>query len=206
MIIPGILEKTIEKIQKKILIVENQVDLIQIDVADGILVSGKTFLDLEKLASINSKAKLEIHLMVQNPHKYVMKLENVEKYLSQVESDHVFDFIAKSKELGYKTGLSLSPDTPNHVLEPYLEQIDYVQFMGVIPGAQGKPFEPKVLEKIKEFKLLHPRIETQIDGHMNQEAITTIKPLDITHFVVGSDIFNDVDPVSKLKVLQECLI
>ena len=206
MIIPGILEKTLEEIQKKVKIVENHVDLIQIDVVDDILVSGKTFLDLEKLGSVTSKAKLEIHLMVQNPHKYVLKLENVEKYLSQVEGDNVSDFIIKSKQLGYKTGLSLSPDTPNHVLNPYLEQIDYVQFMGVIPGAQGKPFEPKVLEKIKEFKLLHPRIETQIDGHMNQEAITTIKPLDITHFVVGSDIFNDVDPVSKLKVLQECLI
>lgn len=206
MIIPGILEKTLEDIQNKIKIVENNVDLVQIDVVDNILVSGQTFLDLEKLDSINTKCKFEIHLMVENPHKYVFELKNATKYISQIESDHILDFINKSKELGYITGLSINPDTPNHTLDPYLEQIDYVQFMGVIPGAQGKPFESKVLEKIKDFKLLHPRIETQVDGHMNLENITMIKPLDITHFIVGSDIFNDVDgidPVTKLKVLQE---
>ena len=203
MIIPGILEKTLEDIQKKIEIVEKNVDLVQIDVVDNILVSGETFLDLEKLDSINTKCDLEIHLMVENPHKYVFKIKNTIKYLSQIESDHIQDFINKSKYLGYKTGLSISPDTPNYVLDPYLEQVDYIQFMGVIPGAQGRPFEPKVLEKIKEFKLLHPRIEIQVDGHMNLKNIIMIKPLDITHFIVGSDIFNDVGPISKLKVLQE---
>ncbi|MFC1756250.1 hypothetical protein ACFLZK_02555 [Patescibacteria group bacterium] len=203
MIIPGILEKTLEDIKKKIEIVDNSVELVQIDVVDNVLVTGETFLDLEKLDSINTKCDLEIHLMVENPHKYVLKLEKASKYVSQVESDHVQDFIIKSKELGYKTGLSISPDTPNHVLDPYLEQIDYIQFMGVIPGAQGKPFEPKILEKLKDFKLLHPRIETQVDGHMNLKNIIMIKPLDITHFIVGSDIFNDVDPISKLKVLQD---
>ncbi len=202
MIIPGILEKSLAEIQTKVELVEKQVKMVQIDVADGILVDGETFLDLEKLDSIKTNCHFQIHLMVENPHKYTIKLNNAISYLSQLESDHIQDFINKSKNLGYKVGLSISPDTPNHVLDPYLEQINFVQFMGVVPGAQGQPFEPKVLEKIKEFKLLHPSIETQIDGHMDLDTITMIKPLDITHFVVGSAIFNDADPISKLKVLQ----
>ncbi len=203
MIIPGILENSLAEIEKKIQLIGAETEVVQIDVVDGILVGGETFLDLEKLSTIKTPAQLEIHLMVQNPHKYTVRLGNASNYLSQIEAGHIDDFIKKSVGMGYKTGLSISPDTPNHELDKYLEGIDYVQFMGVVPGAQGKPFEQKVLEKIKEFKLLHPNVETQVDGHMNQETIELIKPLDVSHFVVGSDIFNDVNPVNKFKELSK---
>lgn len=203
MIIPGILEKSLDEIETKVRLLGSEAKLLQIDVADGVLVDGETFLDLEKLSKFKTKAKLEIHLMVQNPHKYVFALKNAVNYLSQIEADHIEDFIKKSKQMGYKTGLAISPDTPNHELDKYLSQIDYVQFMSVVPGAQNQPFEAKVLEKIKEFKLLHPGMETQVDGHMNTENINIIKLLDVTHFVVGSDIFNDVDPVKKFKELEK---
>lgn len=203
MIKPGILEKSFQKIEKKVKLLGSEAEMIQIDVADGILVQGETFTDLEELNKIKVKAKFEMHLMVQNPHKYVVKLRNAVSYLSQLEADHIEDYINKSKDMGYKTGLSISPDTPNHELEKYLPLIDYVQFMGVVPGAQNRPFEPKVLEKIKEFKLLHPNVETQVDGHMNEKKIDLIKPLDVSHFVVGSDIFNDVDPVNKFRKLSK---
>jgi len=203
MIIPGILENSLIEIEKKIQLIGNDAEVVQIDVVDDILVTGETFLDLEKLSTIKTGAQLEIHLMVQNPHKYTIRLGSASNYLSQIEADHIDSFIKKSVEMGYKTGLSISPDTPNHELDKYLDEIDYVQFMGVVPGAQGKPFEQKVLEKIKEFKLLHPNVETQVDGHMNRETIELIKPLDVSHFVVGSDIFNDVDPVNKFKELSK---
>ncbi len=203
MIIPGVLEKSLAEIEQKIQLIGGNAEVVQIDVVDGILVEGETFLDLEKLSTIKTPAQLEVHLMVQNPHKYTVRLGNASNYLSQIEADHIDDFIKKAVGIGYKTGLSIGPDTPNHELDKYLGKIDYVQFMGVVPGAQGKPFEQKVLEKIKEFKLLHPDVETQVDGHMNQEIIELIKPLDVSHFVVGSDIFNDVNPVNKFKELSK---
>jgi len=203
MIIPGILENSLTEIEKKIQLIGSEAEVVQVDVVDGVLVPGETLLDLEKLSTIETPAQLEIHLMVQNPHKYTVRVGNASNYLSQIEADHVDDFIKKSVGMGYKTGLSISPDTPNHELDQYLDEIDYVQFMGVVPGAQGNPFEQKVLEKIKEFKLLHPDMETQVDGHMNQETIGLIKPLDVSHFVVGSDIFNDVNPVNKFKELSK---
>jgi len=201
MIIPGILETSLSEIERKIHLVDPTAQLIQIDVADGILVTGATFLELEKLSTIKTSAQLEIHLMVQNPHKYVVKLGNVSNYLSQVEASHIGDFIRKSRGFGYKTGLSISPDTPNQSLETYLDQIDFVQFMGVIPGGQNRPFESKVLEKIKQFKLAHPQMETRVDGHMNLENIKMIKLLEVSHFIVGSDIFNDAQPLNKFKEL-----
>lgn len=202
MIIPGILEKDFQEIQKKIDLLDSHTELAQIDIADGMQVDGKTFLEIGRLNGLNAVIKLEIHLMVQNPAEYVLKIDNATRFLAQVESGDMQDFIDKSKNFGYETGLSISPETPNHFLDPYLNQINYVQFMGVVPGAQNRPFEPKVMEKIKQFRLFHPDMPIQVDGHMNKETIDMLKPLKVDNYVVGSDIFNDVDPIKKLKELQ----
>lgn len=208
MIIPGILEETFEQIKQKADLIDGHAKLIQVDVADGKLVEGQSFQDVGQFNTLKAQANIEIHLMVEDPYELVLKLEKVKRFVSQVESDQekLQDFIDKSKSYGYETGLSISPDTPNHFLDPYLEQIHYVQFMGVVPGAQSRAFEPKVLEKIKEFKLSHPQIPIQVDGHMNEKTIQMIKPLKVDNFVVGSDIFKDADPINKLKELQKlCL-
>ena len=64
MIIPAILEENLDEILRKISLVESIADKIQVDVCDGVFVPEETFLDLAK---INTKAKVEYHLMVANP-------------------------------------------------------------------------------------------------------------------------------------------
>ena len=202
MIIPGILESDFKEVQKKIDLLDNHTKLVQIDIADGVQVEGETFLEIGMLNGLNAELELEIHLMVENPSDYVLRIDDAKKMVAQVEGQNLEDFIEKAKNFGYEIGLSIGPNTPNHFLDPYLQQIRYVQFMGVVPGAQGKPFEPKVLEKIKQFRLFHPDIPIQVDGHVNKKTIKMLKPLKVNNYVVGSDIFNDADPIKKLKELQ----
>ena len=203
MIIPGILENSAEDINSKLRLVENQAKLIQIDVADGILVEGKSLNSPEKYAEINSETRLELHLMVLDPLIYLeSRLVGFSNILCQVEAENIEEFIIKARDYGYRVGLSIKLETPNAALDPYLNQIDFVQFMSIAPGAQGRPFEHKVLEKIKEFKARNPVIETQIDGHMNSETIELVKPLGVDNFIVGSAIFKDENPVQKLQELE----
>jgi len=197
------MESDFQEVQNKIDLLTGHTKMAQIDIADGIQVDGKTFLEVGMLNGLETDIKLEIHLMVEDPFEYLLKIDGAVRCLAQVESQEIQDFIDKSRSFGYETGLSISPETPNHFLDPYLGQIRYVQFMGVSPGAQGRPFEPKVLEKIKQFKLFHHDMSIQVDGHMNQETITKIKPLHVDNFVVGSDIFNSADPINKLKELEK---
>jgi ribulose-phosphate 3-epimerase len=203
MIIPGILETSLSEIIRKVEMMQNVSRVIQIDVADGVLVQGESFRDISKLDNLKTDAGLELHLMVQDPLTYInYQTINIKKMLLQVEADHVKEFLQFCEQLGFDLGLSISPDTPNNELEQYLHLLDYVQFMSVVPGAQGKAFEPKVLEKIKEFKQKHPEMPVQVDGHMDEETIPLVKPLQVDNYVVGSAIFEANDPADKKQELE----
>ena len=128
MIILSILEKTFESATKPVLKGQKYAKKAQIDVVDGKLVEGKTFLDIEKLATIKTPMILEIHLMVSDPMNYLnSKIEGVQSICTQIESmDDLTPFINRSKELGYKVGISVGPDTNYEQLNNYIDKIDFV--------------------------------------------------------------------------------
>ena len=209
MIIPSILEPTFEKVQEKIKIAEGFAPAIQIDIVDNKLVSGKTFLEIEKLDKIETKAKLEIHLMVKNPVEFLnsnrkfipfttVKIRNVNTVFTQpVEPGQMETFFKLAKKLGYKTGISINVDQDNELIDPYAKDIDFAQFMAVIPGKQGNDFIPEVLSKIVAFKKAHPSITTQIDGGVNETTLPQVLKTGVDNVVIGSAIFNSVNPKEK---------
>lgn len=193
MIIPGIFEKDIVEIESKIRQVESLATLVQIDVADGELVDGETFSNLDLLGELEIAVSLELHLMVINPLKHLLeKINNVSRVCSQVEAGDVTrDFIGMSKSLGYETGLSLNPGTRLSELEPFIGLIDYIQFMTVVPGGQGRPFDVSVLRKIREFRKSHPIFKVQADGGINKDNLEAVLASGVNDVVIGSAIFKD---------------
>ena len=207
MIIPGILEQTFEELKKKIEIVDGMAESIQIDVADNKQVEGISFLEIERLGKVKHETPLEIHFMVERPLDYLPleegRIDGVIKVCTQVLDTKDFrDTFVNIKRLGYLTGVSLNPEEPLSLIEPLIDYMDYIQFMGVIPGKQGNPLIPQVLEKIKEFKYKHPGILTQIDGGVNDTTLPQILDSGVDNIVVGSAIFNSEDPKEKLLELQ----
>jgi ribulose-phosphate 3-epimerase len=209
MIIPVILEDTFEEIQAKTRSIENVAELVQIDFADGVFTDRKSFMDYEKLNELaieNSNLKLEVHLMVSKPMEFLRhKFETVIKVCTQVEAPtDILEFLKKAEEMGYKKGLSLKVETPVEKLEPYIENVDFVQFMSVKLGQQGQKFEQEVLIKIAKFKQKHPTMFVQVDGGLNQENILQLKELGVEGFVVGSSIFGSGNPSEKYIELNNC--
>jgi pentose-5-phosphate-3-epimerase len=209
MIIPVILEPTFEKVLEKIRIIEDVAPTIQIDIADNKLVSGKTFLDVEKLDRIETKAKLEIHFMVKNPAEFLkknrkfipyttVKIKGVSTVFTQlVDPIQMHTFFKLAKKLGYKTGASINFDQDNKMIDPYVEEVDFAQFMSVVPGKQGNPFIPEVLTKIIDFKKQHPSITTQIDGGVDNTTLPQILKTGVDNITIGSAIFNSDNPKEK---------
>ncbi len=171
-IIPSIFEESLEKIKTNIKKAEKYFDLIQVDFADGKLVDGKTYLDMYEIGKIKTTSKVELHLMLENPlialNSYI---PNVTKICTQVEANNLNEFIKKSKEFGYLVGFSVDVETGFEAIESFISKIDYVQFMTVKAGGSGRDFDKKVLSKIKAFKLKHPKLPTQVDGHVNTDTI-----------------------------------
>ena len=75
MIIPAILEKDFNEIEKRVALVEGLSKEVQIDVLDNTLIKEETFLDLPKLNQLNTTADISVHLMVEKPADFVEKYE-----------------------------------------------------------------------------------------------------------------------------------
>lgn len=207
MIKPGIFESNFGNVIKKISLVEIISPVIHIDIADGILVDGKTFEEIDKIENIETAAYLELHLMVNRPVDYILpSYGNVTTIISQIEAENIANFIQVSKDFGYQIGLSLMPESSIESVMPFIDQIDLVQLMTVHPGGQGRPFVDKVVTHLKDLKEKCPNCVIQVDGAMNKDHIAMIESeIDIDHYVVGSQIFGAKSPLLEEQIMGDLI-
>src|SRR3989344_8948770 len=124
-VIPAILEKDFEEIERKIHLVEPYVNWAQIDIADGTLVNNKTYADTERYTSMGTKLGLEVHMMVRSPLKYFenYKKAGFKRMIAHIEGDNVNDFIVKCQESDVEVGLAIDGLTPIEKVYNYIEDI-----------------------------------------------------------------------------------
>src|SRR6185437_12060256 len=68
-------------------------------------------------------------------------------------------------------GFAIGAETDPAVLEPFIDEMDYVQFMGIKRiGRQGEPFDKNVIARINAFRKKHPGMEIQVDGGVSNET------------------------------------
>lgn len=183
-----------------------EISYFHIDVMDGIFVPQKTLPvdEVKKLSKISDK-KLDVHLMMDDPIIYIeeiKELDNIE-YITihlEIEKD-IKEILTKIKEYGFKSGLSIKPNTDIKELLPYLNDIDLILIMTVEPGLGGQPFIETSPSRIKEIKELikDKDILLEVDGGINNNTIKEVSNVDIA--VVGSYITTSDDPISKINNL-----
>ena len=107
------------------------------------------------------------------------------------------------KNSGCSAGLGIKPSVDVDLLEPFLPEIDFVQFMGNdVVGHSGIELDPSVINKIKYFHDRHPSVEIQIDIGVNEETIPKLKEAGATRFVSGSSIFSAPNIKEAIEKLQ----
>lgn len=211
MIFPGILELSFEEFKKKLQVIDEVAEFVQLDIADGKFVEGKTFLDINRLDEISTSAQIELHLMVEHPSRFVeSKIKNVTAAIAHIERKEEMDaFISNCRQNGYRVGVAINPDTPIDVLWPHAHRIDYVQFMTIVPGRQGQAFISDVLPKIQQFKNAFPSIPCKVDGGVNLTTLDSVLAAGAEDFVIGSAIFDTEDPkasyLSLVKSMHDSL-
>ncbi len=192
-IVPALLAKTQEEFLEKLRSVEELVEIAQIDVMDETMVPEKSFWHPSYLANIKTSINYELHLMVDHPMAVARSFSftpNIKRIYFHAEAkDDIKKTIEEIRYHGFQVGIAINPETPTSVLNDHLYEIDSVLFMGVTPGASGRPFHPEVLEKMKAFHETHPKIEIAVDGSVNHDTIIDIKNAGATRFAVGSEIY-----------------
>lgn len=165
---------------------------LHIDVMDGIFVENTSFpIEEIKQSSLISNKPLDVHLMVTNPIDYInhLNLDNIEYIAFHIElKDNIKEIINHIKSINKKVGISINPNTNINELLPYINDIDMILIMSVVPGKGGQKFMPEVLTKIDIIKQHNKNITIEIDGGINEDTIKQLHDIDIV--VVGSFITN----------------
>ena len=175
-------------------------DFIHVDEMDGKFVKNKNtqFKVLDRMSYVLKK-RLDVHLMVKNPIKLIEKYAtlNTEYITLHVElGDKILDYYARIKSYGIKCGLAINPDTDVDSIKDYLDYIDLILVMSVIPGAGGQSFIEETTERISKIKeiIKKRKILISVDGGINNDTVKKVSGADIVvsgSYVVCSDEFQD---------------
>jgi ribulose-phosphate 3-epimerase len=95
------------------------------------------------------------------------------------------------KSLKKKAGVSITPSTPESVIEYVLDKIDLVLVMTVNPGFGGQSFIPSQLDKIRAIrKMIGARpINLEVDGGINVKTAPLVVEAGANVLVAGSAVF-----------------
>ncbi len=185
-------------------------DFVHVDVMDGKFVDNKTYSIGEILKLSNyMKKPMDVHLMVNNPKKYIEKLAllNVEYITFHYESvKNVEDVIDLIHNCGLKAGISIKPSTNASEIINYLDKLDLVLVMSVEPGKSGQSFMNSVLYKIESLKKVIDekgyKTVISVDGGINEETARLVKDKG-ADMVVSASFLHDGDMLSKVNLLKE---
>lgn len=168
-------------------------DFLHIDFMDGKFTKSKS-MKIKEIRDISkySVKKLDVHLMVTKPKKYIKKLAEVNaNYMTfhiEAGKKKTKDYLSLIKSYGIKAGLAISPNTDVATLEDYIEDVDIILLMSVYPGAGGQEFLEKTPERLQEIKRLcekhNVRPLISVDGGINDKTMNLVKDVDM--IVAGS--------------------
>jgi len=149
----------------------------------------------------------DTHLMISEPARYVDDFIragcDVIIFHIEVVPEPV-PLLRRIRDAGCQAALSLNPPTPFSAIEPYLEEMDAVLVMSVMPGFGGQKFEAEVLEKVRAARAARPGLRVSIDGGINPSTAGAAVAAGATQLVAGSAIFrNDGNYAAALVELTQ---
>ena len=181
---------------------DTDVDFIHVDIMDGKFVKNKTmpFSEMKNIYRYTSK-RLEVHLMVDNPSKYIPLYAelNTECIMFHIESsEDIVKNLELIKSFSIKCGLAINPDTKINELIPYLPYLDQILVMSVYPGEGGQSFIEESEKRIKEIKELiksyNMNILIDVDGGINNNILDRVVDADILtagNYIISSDNYQE---------------
>lgn len=218
-IIPAIIPTSLDDLKEKLSRLEGICDEVQIDIVDGIFAKPSSWpytKDSKELSKLLARGEMlpglgsfrcEIDLMSADPETEAgawIEL-GAARLTVHAESTRYIGRFLKSVSTTYGSekgfapdllsiGLAIGADTDVALIEPFLDQADYVQFMGIRTiGHQGEPFDARVISRIKAFRKAHPGVPVQVDGGVSLQTAPDLLAAGVSRLVVGSALWKSPD-------------
>lgn len=187
-------------------------DWLHLDVMDGNFVDNISFgpAIIQAIHETNDFF-LDVHLMIKRADHYLPRFieagaDNITVHL-EPEADHDVAATLKAiRDAGVMAGLAINPATPIEGALSYLDQIDLLLVMTVVPGFGGQSFMPETMPKIeravaeRESRGLSYHI--QVDGGIGAETARTAYAAGANVMVAGSSTFGATDMAEAISNIR----
>ena len=197
-IAPSILAADLLDIKNEVINVDNAgAEFIHIDVMDGHFVPNLSFgyNMVKTLRPITNKI-LDVHLMISPVEPFIKEFIDAGSDIISFhpEADkNTKEIISTIKKSNCKVGIAVHPNIKIEEIKEFLNDVDLVIIMTVIPGFGGQKFLEDQVQKISALKEIRKNInanyEIEIDGGINYQTskICIDKGADI--LVAGSYVY-----------------
>lgn len=205
-IIPAILTDSSAKFKELVRKLEPYASRIHIDIADGEFVPNKTVTGYDELREIEAGVKFDIHLMVENPEKYLKEWlhTHADRFIIHAESKgDLSGLVGELHKNGRKVGLAFNPETDPGKFKELVSKVGLVQFMTVHPGFQGGEFVSEVVDKIRKFHNENPDIIIMSDGSTTPETAPQLVRAGASVLVSGSYVIKSLDMKKAIEELKK---
>ena len=171
---------------------------IHLDIMDGHFVPNLSF-GPQTVADLRKHSDLffDVHLMLDQPQEYIEPFAQAGADLISIHVEPEYDIpetLDQIRSLGKKGGIVLNPDTPVEEVFPYLNDVELVLCMTVVPGFGGQSFIDSVLSKVRDLATLRSEkggsFLIEVDGGVGPEHVEQCLAAGVDVFVAGTAYFS----------------
>jgi ribulose-phosphate 3-epimerase len=196
-VLPGILEKSWEDVEKRLHQVSSFAKKVHIDLIDESFADSRNFFDPTPFTSYSKDIFFELHMMVKDPIQYLdaWSGSGIRRFIGHIEQmPDQAEFVAIAQELG-EVGLALDIDTQIDEIKVSYEDLDAVLIMMCKAGLSGQSFQSRALDKVRALRQRNDFLDLEVDGGITDKTIKECYSAGATRFVSTSYLFwQEEDP------------
>ena len=182
--------------------VEKAVDFFHCDVMDGHFVPNLTFgAPVIKAIKKYSKLPLDVHLMIENPSRWIKSyitagLSDSDYLTFHIEAEPLPQkALSEIRSAGIKSGIVIKPGTSTDAVRGLEKYVDQVLIMTVEPGFGGQKFMDRMLNKVIDVRKMFPEeVVIAVDGGIDPDTAPLAFEAGARILVAGNAIFGQADP------------
>ena len=202
-IFPSLIAKNQKELNERFNKVKNISNEFHLDVMDGRFVKNKS---LQFNFKLPKTKKYSAHLMIKNHKSWIKKnlnkIDLVIIHIETVDHDELLDIIEITKKRKKKIGIAINPKTDIKKIIPYINKVNIILIMTVVPGKYGSKFQSSTINKIRKLRAFKSKSQIWVDGGINDKTISKVKRAGANSAAVGSFIMNSDNPKKSIKILK----